>query len=64
MEIPKRLWIEMVLVGAYPRPALDIVAIFGGYAVLNRLRQPGSRRHSIGIVSSQEQCSIKRRRNA
>ena len=40
MEIPKRLWIEMVLVGTYARPAVDTVAIFGGYAVLNRLRQP------------------------
>ncbi|HVR22031.1 MAG TPA: hypothetical protein VMU26_01815 [Candidatus Polarisedimenticolia bacterium] len=40
MEISKRLWIEMVVVGAYPRPAVDTVALFGGYAVLNRLRQP------------------------
>jgi hypothetical protein len=40
MEIPKRLWIEMVVVGAYARPAVDTVAIFGGYAALNRLRQP------------------------
>jgi hypothetical protein len=37
---PKTLWIEMVVVGAYARPAVDPVAIFGGYAALNRLRQP------------------------
>jgi|GEM_PF-3881487 len=40
MEILKRLWIEMVLAGAYARPAVDTVAIFGGYAVLSRLCQP------------------------
>jgi hypothetical protein len=40
MEIPKRLWLEMVVVGAYARPAVYTVAIFGGYAALNRLRQP------------------------
>jgi hypothetical protein len=30
MEIPKRLWIGIVV----------LVAIFGGYAILNRLCQP------------------------
>jgi hypothetical protein len=40
VEIPKRLWIEMVLADAYARPAVDTVAIFGGHAVLNRFRQP------------------------
>jgi hypothetical protein len=39
VEIARRLWIEMVVVGGYARPAVDIVAIFGGYAVLNCLRQ-------------------------
>ena len=39
MNISERMWIGMVILGAFG-DAIYTVAIFGGYAVLNRLFQP------------------------
>jgi hypothetical protein len=39
MEIAKRLSIEMVVVGACARQAVDTVAIFSWYALLGRFCQ-------------------------
>ena len=39
MEISKRMWIGMVILGAFG-DAIHTVAEFGGNAVLNRLFQP------------------------